>query len=89
MVLPPDYYGRIAPTSGFAFKKFIDAGADVVDSNYRGELGVILFDFGGEDFIVNMGDKVAQLIFEEIETPKIKEINSLEETRWGLRVMAV
>ena len=63
MALPPDCYGRIAPRSGLALKKFIDVGAGVIDSDYRGEIGVILFNFGNKDFVVNMGDKIAQLIF--------------------------
>ena len=51
-------------------------GAGVIDSNYRGEIGVTLFNFGEEDFVVNMGDRIAQLIFEKIKTPKIKELDS-------------
>ena len=47
MVLPPGCYGRIASRSGLAFKQFIDVGAGVKDADYRGELGVILFNFGG------------------------------------------
>ena len=72
MALPPDCYGRIAPRSRLALKKFIDVGAGVIDSDYHGEIGVILFNFGNEDFVVNMGDKIAQLIFERINTPEIK-----------------
>ena len=67
MALPPDCYSRIAPRSGLALKKFIDVGAGIVDSNYREELGMILFYFGEGDFIVKMGDKIAQLIFEKIQ----------------------
>ena len=62
MALPPDCYDRIAPRSGLALKKFIDVGASVVDSDYRGELCVILFNFGDEDFFVNMGYKIAQFL---------------------------
>ena len=51
MVLPPGCYDR----SGLALKKFIDVAAGVMDADYRGELGVILFNFGSEDFAVNMG----------------------------------
>ena len=40
----------IAPRSGLALKKFIDVGAGVVDNDYRGPLGVVLFNFGDEDF---------------------------------------
>ena len=72
MALPPDCYGRIAPRSGLALRKFIDVGAGVIDSDYRGEIGVILLNFGNEDFVVIMGDKIAQLIFERINTPEIK-----------------
>ena len=63
IALPPNCYGRVAPRSGLALKKFIDVGAGVIDSDYRGELCVILFNFGNEDFTVNMGDRIAQLIF--------------------------
>ena len=69
MALPPGCYGRIAPRSGIALK-FIDIGAGVIDSDYRGEIGVILFNFGDEDFMVNMGDKIAQLIFEKNKDPQ-------------------
>ena len=44
-------------------------------------LGVVLFNFDNEDFTVNMGDRIAQLIFEKIKTPVIKEIDSLEGSR--------
>ena len=56
-------------TIGLALKKFIDVGAEVVDVDYRGELGIVLFNFSDTDFQINMGDKVAQLIFEKIKTP--------------------
>ena len=56
--MPTGCYGRIAPASGLALKKFIDVGAGVVDEDYRGELGVVLFNFGEEDFKINMGDKI-------------------------------
>ena len=66
-----------------SFKKFIDVGAGVIDADYRGEVGVILFNFGEEDFVVNMGDRIAQLIFEKIKTPIVKEMNELEGTDRG------
>ena len=69
---------------GVSFKKSIDIGAGVIDPDYRGEVGVILFNFGSEDFIVNMGDRIAQLIFEKIKTPMIKEMNELEGTDRGV-----
>ena len=56
-------------------------GARVIDNDYRGEVGIILFNFGDIDFVINMGDKIAQLIFEKIDTPVIRETNDLEDTR--------
>ena len=72
MALPSGCYGRIAPSSGLALKRFIDMGAGIIDSDYRGEVGAILFNFGTEDFVVNMGYKISQLIFEKVKTPVIK-----------------
>ena len=48
--LPDGCYGRVAPRSGLAHKHFIDVGAGVIDQDYRGNVGVILFNFGSEDF---------------------------------------
>ena len=55
----------------------------VIDSDYRGELCVVLFNSGNEEFIVKMGDKIVQLIFETIKTPVIKETNELKGTERG------
>ena len=81
--MPTGCYGRIAPRSGLALKKFIDVGAGVVDEDYSRELGVVLFNFGDEEFKINMGDKIAQLIFEKIKTPEVAEVDSLEDTGQG------
>ena len=81
--MPTGCYGRIAPRSGLALKKFIDVGAGVVDEDYRGELGVVLFNLGDEKLKINMGDKIAQLIFEKIKTPEVVEVDGLEETGRG------
>ena len=59
MALPPGCYGRIAPRSALLLKNFIDVGAEVVDGDYREELGVIVFKSGEEDFLVNMADNIA------------------------------
>ena len=59
IAIPPSCYGRITPRSGLALKKFRDVGVGVIDSDYRGEIGVVLLNFGEDDFVVNMGDKIA------------------------------
>lgn len=63
--IPIGNYGRIAPRSGLAVKHFIDVGAGVVDADYRGEVRVLLFNFGEEEFKVSQGDRIAQLIIEK------------------------
>ena len=83
MALPPGCYGSIAPRSGLALEKSIDVGAGVIDYEYRGELGVILFNFGNYFFIVNMGKKIAELISKKLKTLVIKEMDSLDETGRG------
>jgi dUTP pyrophosphatase len=60
------HYNPIHLNSGLAVKKMIDCGAGVVDADYRGNVGVVLFNFGPEDFHVEVGDRVAQLILEQI-----------------------
>ena len=80
---PSGLYARIAPRSGLALKKFIDVGAGVVDADYRGEVGVVLFNHGDQDFEVKMGDRIAQLILEKISTPEVEEVSALEDTVRG------
>ena len=66
MAIPIGNYGRVAPRSGLAVKNFVDVGAGVVDSDYRGEVKVLLFNFHPEDsFTVKPGDRIAQLIIEK------------------------
>jgi dUTP pyrophosphatase len=55
IALPLGTYGRVAPRSGLAVKSFIDVGAGVVDADYRGPLGVVLFNFGSADFESEFG----------------------------------
>ncbi len=50
MAIPEGYYGRVAPRSGLAVKNFIDVGAGVIDSDYRGEVKVLLFNFSDQEF---------------------------------------
>ncbi|XP_053573435.1 deoxyuridine 5'-triphosphate nucleotidohydrolase, mitochondrial [Bombina bombina] len=83
IAVPSGCYGRVAPRSGLAAKHFIDVGAGVVDEDYRGNVGVILFNFGKEEFEVKKGDRVAQLICERILCPELKEFKVLEDTERG------
>ncbi|XP_044836871.1 deoxyuridine 5'-triphosphate nucleotidohydrolase, mitochondrial isoform X1 [Mauremys mutica] len=81
--LPSGCYGRVAPRSGLAAKHFIDVGAGVIDEDYRGNVGVVLFNFGKEDFEVKKGDRIAQLICERIFYPELEEVQVLDDTERG------
>ena len=73
--LPSGVYARIAPRSRLAVKKFIDEGAKVIDSDYWGEIGVVLFNHSAVDFPVQVGDRIAQLILEKIRTPVVQKVS--------------
>ena len=80
---PVGLYARIAPRSSLALKKFIDVGAGVVDRDYRGDVGVVLFNHGDQEFQVKMGDRIAQLILEKIDTPPVEEVQGHDSTVRG------
>ncbi|XP_026497426.2 deoxyuridine 5'-triphosphate nucleotidohydrolase [Vanessa tameamea] len=79
--LPTGCYGRVAPRSGLAVKNFIDVGAGVIDEDYRGNVGVVLFNHSDQDFVVKKGDRIAQLICEVIFHPDLLEVENLTETK--------
>ncbi|ORX94126.1 deoxyuridine 5'-triphosphate nucleotidohydrolase [Basidiobolus meristosporus CBS 931.73] len=82
--VPHGTYGRVAPRSGLAVKNFIDLGAGVVDEDYRGNLGVVMFNFNkDEPFKIEVGDRIAQLVLEKIATPDIEVVDDLAETVRG------
>ncbi|KAM9223858.1 deoxyuridine 5'-triphosphate nucleotidohydrolase, mitochondrial [Leptosomus discolor] len=83
IALPSGCYGRVAPRSGLAAKHFIDVGAGVIDEDYRGNVGVVLFNFGKEAFEVKKGDRIAQLICERICYPELEEVQALDDTERG------
>ena len=81
---PAGTYARIAPRSGLAIKKGIDVGAGVVDADYRGPVGVILFNLDSTTaFEVLKGDRIAQLILEKISMAGIEEVQELDDTVRG------
>ena len=87
LVIPNGYYGRIAPRSGLTLKHSINVGAGVIDSDYRGNISVILFNHSDDTFTYKEGDKIAQLIIEKIgdfEFQEVYDLNNFESER-GLR----
>lgn len=84
VAFPPGWYMRVAPRSGNALKKGIETGAGVIDADYRGELGVLLFNLSNEDASFKANDKIAQLILERIpDELTVDYVNSLDETARG------
>ena len=79
MAIPNGYYGRIAPRSSMAMKH-TDIGAGVIDSDYRGEIGIVLFNHSDIDLCIKVHDRVAQLILEKIWTGVLMEVYELEST---------
>ena len=79
--LPQNCYGRIASRSGLAFNNFIEVAGGVVDQDYTGNVGVILYNHSDQDYTVRVGDKIAQLICEVIMYPSVVEIFKLQNTQ--------
>ena len=80
---PGGVYGRIAPRSGLAVKHGIQVGAGVVDSDYRGEVKVVLFNHDVNPYIIKPGYRIAQLILERCENPEVEEIVDTAMTQRG------
>jgi dUTP pyrophosphatase len=83
MAIPMNHYGRIAPRSGLAYKNGIDVLAGVIDSDYRGDIGVILYNTDNNDFTVKVGDKIAQIIIESCSTANFVKTENLPATKRG------
>lgn len=79
--IPSGQYGRIAPRSGLAYKDGIDVLAGVIDEDYRGEIGVILINFGKTEKEIKFGDKIAQIIFEFYNKVEWEVVNELTQTQ--------
>ncbi|PTW01671.1 deoxyuridine 5'-triphosphate nucleotidohydrolase [Halanaerobium saccharolyticum] len=85
IAVPRGYAAFVYPRSGLALKKGVTVlNADgVIDSGYRGEVGVILINHGTEDFNVNFNDRIAQLIIQQVNTIEWNEVESLSESQRG------
>lgn len=77
---PENTYIRIAPRSGLAIKEGLDVLAGVVDSDYTGEVKVILLNTGNNILSIKPGDRIAQAIAEVIVLSEIEEVGDLEDT---------
>ena len=85
MELPMGYEAQVRARSGLALKKGIGLvnGIGTIDSDYRGEVGVILINWGNEDFVVNDGDRIAQVVINRYEQVEFNAVDFLDETSRG------
>jgi dUTP diphosphatase len=85
IAIPEGYEGQVRPRSGLALKHGIGMlnGPGTIDADYRGEIGIILFNFSSEPFTVRRGDRIAQLVFSKIEKAELAAVDVLAETARG------
>ena len=85
MAFSEDYEVQIRPRSGLAVKNNITVlnTPGTIDSDYRGEIKIILFNHGKEDFIINNKDRIAQMILTPVVKMKFEEVDNLPDTLRG------
>ena len=86
IAIPEDLEIQIRPRSGLAAKNSIGVlnTPGTIDSDYRGELKIILFNHGNKDFIVNKNDRIAQMVLTPVIKMELEEVDQLPETIRGL-----
>lgn len=85
MALPEGYEAQVRPRSGLALKHGVTVlnTPGTIDADYRGEVGVILINLGQEDFTVNDGERIAQMIVAKYEQAELVPVDVLDETERG------
>ncbi len=85
IALPVGFEAQVRPRSGLAAKKGITVlnAPGTIDADYRGEIGVILVNLSNEEFVINDGERIAQLIIAKHERVNWKEVETLSETERG------
>ena len=83
--IPEGYEGQVRPRSGLAFKHGITVlnTPGTIDADYRGELKQILINLSNEPFVINNGDRIAQIVFARCEQAEMVEVDELSETERG------
>lgn len=85
LAIPSGFEGQVRARSGLALKNGIALvnAPGTIDADYRGELQVILINLGDQDFVIRRGDRIAQLVIQEVVQPQIVEVQSLDVTARG------
>jgi len=79
--LPHNTYGGIAPRSSLAVKHRLMTNAGLIDSDYRGEVKMVLANLGDQPYRVKKGNRIAQLIIEKIDNRALQEVTQLDDTK--------
>ena len=84
--LPLGFEAQVRPRSGLALKKGITVlnSPGTIDADYRGEIGVILINLSSEEFSIDDGERIAQMVISKHEQAEWLEVNKLEETERGV-----
>ena len=85
IAIPGGYEGQVRPRSGLALKHGIGMlnAPGTIDADYRGEVGVILFNFSDKPFIIHRGDRIAQIVFVKVAKADLRKVDMLGETQRG------
>ena len=85
IALPAGYEAQVRPRSGLALKKGITVlnSPGTIDADYRGEVGVLLINLSQEDFVVNDGERIAQMVIARHEQGEFEAVEMLDETERG------
>jgi dUTP pyrophosphatase len=85
MAMPANLEAQVRPRSGLAYKKGITTlnAPGTIDADYRGEVGVILINHGTEPFVIERGDRIAQLVFQWVPRVQLTQVESLDDTERG------
>lgn len=85
IALPVGFEAQVRPRSGLALKKGITVlnTPGTIDADYRGEIGVVLINLSQEDFVVNDGERIAQMVIARHEKADFIEVEVLDETERG------
>ena len=83
MAIPEGHAGLIWPRSGMAVKQGVDVFAGVVDSGYRGEVMVCLYNSSSSPVEISKGDRIAQMLIQPVPLVRIAEVSNLDDTSRG------
>lgn len=85
IALPEGYEAQVRPRSGLALKKGITVlnSPGTIDADYRGEIGVILINLSAEEFVIEDGERIAQMVIAQYEQAEWEQVETLDDTERG------